>query len=190
MLKYNTNQFVIFTGSPMPLTSAAIFQSEDELDQLELEPIIEPPPASEKPRLFKRQVTDELPAVPKKVAQEQVDNSESEMFKCILTSILESEAIYLEALSVMLQYMKAMKVTLSTNQPFIPIEDFEVIFYKVPDLHELHLTFYESLKKLVEIKSGRDHNQVGHCFKMLASRNKIYVAYLNNYQNALEALHR
>ena len=175
----------------MPLTSAAIFQSEDELDQLELEPIIEPPPASEKPRLFKRQVTDELPAVPKKVAQEQVDNSESEMFKCILTSILESEAIYLEALSVMLQYMKAMKVTLSTNQPFIPIEDFEVIFYKVPDLHELHLTFYESLKKLVEIKSDRrDHNQVGHCFKMLASRNKIYVAYLNNYQKALEALHR
>ena len=59
----------------MPLTSAAIFQSEDELDQLELEPIIEPPPAStEKPRLFKRQVTDELPAVPKKVAQDQVDN--------------------------------------------------------------------------------------------------------------------
>ena len=170
----------------MPLTSAAIFQSEDELDQLELEPI---KPEPEKPRLFKRQVTDELPAVPQKVAQEPAENSESEMFKCILTSILESEAIYLEALSVMLQYMKAMKVTLSTNQPFIPIEDFEVIFYKVPDLHELHLTFYESLKKLVEI-NGRDHNQVGHCFKMLASRNKIYVAYLNNYQKALEALHR
>ena len=36
------------------------------------------------------------------------------LYKAIVTSILESEAIYLEALSVMLQYMKAMKVTLST----------------------------------------------------------------------------
>ena len=61
------------------------------------------------------------------------------MYKCVLQSILDSEAIYLEALSVMLQYMKAMKVTLSTDQPFIPKEDFEVIFHKVPELHELHL---------------------------------------------------
>ena len=74
----------------------------------------------------------------------------SALYKAIVTSILESEAIYLEALSVMLQYMKAMKVTLSTDQPFIPKEDFEVIFHKVPELHDLHLAFHESLKKLVE----------------------------------------
>ena len=42
------------------------------------------------------------------------DNEASALYKAIFTSILESEAIYLEALSVMLQYMKAMKVTLST----------------------------------------------------------------------------
>ena len=36
------------------------------------------------------------------------------LYKAIVTTILESETIYLEALSVMLQYMKAMKVTLST----------------------------------------------------------------------------
>lgn len=190
----------------MPLTSAAIFQSEDELDQLEEidQPVVNLSRESSetKPR-FKRQVTDELPAVPTtaqtEVASkpEEVDNQDQrEMFKCILTSILESEAIYLEALSVMLQYMKAMKVTLSTNQPFIPIEDFEVIFYKVPDLHELHLTFHESLKKLVD-KSDQQQQprgggvaSVGQAFKMLASRNKIYVAYLNNYQKALESLHR
>ena len=41
-------------------------------------------------------------------------NEASALYKAIVTSILESEAIYLEALSVMLQYMKAMKVTLST----------------------------------------------------------------------------
>ena len=39
------------------------------------------------------------------------------------------------------------------------------------------------------------HHNVGresvcHPFKMLASRTKIYVAFLNNYQKALESLHR
>ena len=111
-----------------------------------------------------------------------------------MTSILESEAIYLEALSVMLQYMKAMKVTLSTDQPFIPKEDFEVIFFKVPELHDLHLAFHEALKKLVEkwTMIGDENPAMSVCypFKMLASRTKIYVAYLNNYQRALESLHR
>ena len=41
-------------------------------------------------------------------------NEASALNKAIVTSILESEAICLEALSVMLQYMKAVKVTLST----------------------------------------------------------------------------
>ena len=45
-------------------------------------------------------------------------NEASALYKAIVTSILESEAIYLEALSVMLQYMKAMKVTLSTVRIF------------------------------------------------------------------------
>ena len=113
------------------------------------------------------------------------------MYKCVLQSILDSEAIYLEALSVMLQYMKAMKVTLSTDQPFIPKEDFEVIFYKVPELHELHLTFHDSLKKLVDRwDEAKVSESVGYTFKMLASRTKIYVAFLNNYQRALESLHR
>lgn len=102
----------------------------------------QPPP----PRLLKRQVTDELPKPPGSDGGLQPGGCEIRgqyqdlgMYKCVLQSILDSEAIYLEALSVMLQYMKAMKVTLSTDQPFIPKEDFEVIFYKVPELHELHL---------------------------------------------------
>ena len=45
-------------------------------------------------------------------------NKASALYKAIVTSILEIEAIYLEALIVMLQYMKAMKVTLSTVRIF------------------------------------------------------------------------
>jgi breakpoint cluster region protein len=119
------------------------------------------------------------------------DASEAErllMYRCILNSIVESEAIYLEGLSVMLQYMKAMKVTLSTPQPVIPKEDFDVIFYKIPDLHDLHFTFHENLKRQVERFNGTE--TIGHNFKMLASRMKIYAAFLSNYQKALEALHK
>ena len=57
----------------------------------------------------------------------------------------------------------------------------------------LFQTFHDSLKKLVdrfESNSDSKSESVGHTFKMLASRTKIYVAYLNNYQRALESLHR
>jgi hypothetical protein len=66
-----------------------------------------------------------------------------QMCRHILTSILESESIYLECLSVCLQYMKAMKVTLTTPSPVIPKEDFDVIFYKVPELYEFHHHFHD-----------------------------------------------
>ena len=202
--------------SPLPGTlttiSSAIasFQSDDEIDEAldeeeEQSGLPKVGPKMEKPdqRLIKRQMTDELPATPdlprktlEKAKPAGTDpNPDLVMYKCILTSILESEAIYLEALSVMLQYMKAMKVTLSTDQPFIPKEDFEVIFYKVPELHDLHLAFHDSLKKLVERwpdpkQTTNGPDSVCYPFKMLASRTKIYVAYLNNYQKALESLHR
>ena len=54
----------------------------------------------------------------------------------------------------------------------------------------MHLAFHESLKKLVERWDHGGRENVCHPFKMLASRTKIYVAFLNNYQKALEALHR
>ena len=113
---------------------------------------------------------EKKPARPLPVPDEP-DETDAErllMYKCILNSIVESEAIYLEGLSVMLQYMKAMKVTLTTPQPVIPKEEFEVIFYKIPDLHDLHFTFHETLKRQVERWNGTE--TIGHNFKMLASR--------------------
>ena len=109
------------------------------------------------------------------------------MYKSILNSIVDSEAAYLECLSVVLQYMKAMKVTLTTSQPVIPREEFDAIFYKIPELHDLHFTFHESLKKQV---GDCPIGPVGHTFKMLASRTKIYASFLANYRKALDALHR
>ena len=94
-----------------------------------------------------------LPAPnPVKQPQQQPHRPDAErilMYKCILNSIVDSEAIYLEGLSVMVQYMNAMKVTMATPNPVIPKEDFEVIFFKIPELHDLHYTFHENLKRQV-----------------------------------------
>ena len=97
-------------------------QSDDEIDEVleeEIEKRKQP-----LPRLNKRKTTDELPPTPPLMEADDTNypdpaiiaaaNEASALYKAIVTSILESEAIYLEALSVMLQYMKAMKVTLST----------------------------------------------------------------------------
>ena len=96
------------------------------------------------------------------------------------------------------------QVTLTTAQPVIPKEDFDVIFYKVssssvpraltalqvPELHELHHHFHESLKRQVERwDAGRDE-RLGHHFKMLAQQTKVYSQFLGNYPAALAALHR
>merc|ERR1719410_116952 len=110
------------------------------------------------------------------------------MYRHILNSIADSEAIYLECLSVSLQYMKAMKVTLSTPQPVIPREDFDVIFFKIPELHEFHHHYHENLKKQVERYTAED--KVGHHFKMLAQQTKVYAQFLGNYPAALDTLHK
>ena len=176
--------------------SSGTGQSDDELDaEDELEPIDEDEVLTTPLSATKMTPTSTLNATPTTMATRGrmplPDASEAErlmMYKCILNSIVESEAIYLEGLSVMLQYMKAMKVTLATQQPVIPKEDFDVIFYKIPELHDLHFTFHESLKRQVDRYNGTD--TIGHNFKMLASRMKIYAAFLNNYPKALEALHK
>ena len=97
-------------------------QSDDEIDEV-LEEEIEKQQQRKHPlpRLNKRKTTDELPPTPPLMEANDTnypDPVTSALYKAIVTSILESEAIYLEALSVMLQYMKAMKVTLSTVRFF------------------------------------------------------------------------
>ena len=120
--------FLYYLGSNLYIWWLYIFlalQSDDEIDEV-LEEEIEKQQQRKHPlpRLNKRKTTDELPPTPPLMEANDTNypdpaviaaaNEASALYKAIVTSILESEAIYLEALIVMLQYMKAMKVTLST----------------------------------------------------------------------------
>lgn len=46
--------------------------------------------------------------------------------------------------------MKAIRATLTTSQPVISEEEFGTMFYKIPELHALHQTFLDGLRKKTE----------------------------------------
>uniref|UniRef100_A0A2H1V822 SFRICE_023459 n=1 Tax=Spodoptera frugiperda TaxID=7108 RepID=A0A2H1V822_SPOFR len=119
------------------------------------------------------------------------NNAEAErltMHRCIITSIIESETVYVECLYVMEKYMNAIKATLSTSQPVITEEEFNTIFYKISELHELHKNFLEGLKAAVA--SWEEPLSVGIHFKKMAENINIYGAFLHNYGRATDAVRR
>ncbi|XP_060803118.1 active breakpoint cluster region-related protein [Amyelois transitella] len=132
------------------------------------------------------------PALRKLQTQESTNsNAEAErltMHRCIVKSIIESETVYVECLYVMEKYMNAIKATLSTSQPVITEEEFNTIFYKISELHELHKNFLEGLKAAVA--SWDEPLSVGIHFKKMAENINIYGAFLHNYGRATDAVRR
>ena len=96
--------------------------------------------------------------------------------------------------------MKAIKSTIGTSHPLVSPEDLAVMFYKIPDLHTIHCSFLDGLKRLTAMSntadSSRSHlneddtNSLGDLFKNLASRLGAYSAYLKNYSRALETVQK
>lgn len=64
-----------------------------------------------------------------------------------------------------LQYMKAIRATLTTSQPVISEEEFGTMFYKIPELHALHQTFLDGLRKKTEKWDSK--TTIGEQFKVI-----------------------
>jgi breakpoint cluster region protein len=112
-----------------------------------------------------------------------------QMRKWVVTSILDSEHNYVNMLGVLLQYMRSFQAVASTSQPLISAEDTKSIFYKIPELHEIHSRFIHELEPRVEAWSAEQ--EVGETFKMLALEEyPIAAEYLKNYQSALATIQR
>lgn len=130
------------------------------------------------------------------------------MFRCIISSITESEVAYVDCLNTLLSYMKAIKSTIGTTHPLVSAEDVSIIFYKIPELHSIHCQFLVGLKKLqgidgskmietglsssrerlYEVDDDSPPPTLGDLFKTLASRLGAYSAFLKNYSRALETV--
>lgn len=105
----------------------------------------------------------------------------------IIASIITSETLYVECLNKMVQYMKAIRATLTTSQPVISEEDFQTMFYKIEDLNAIHSRFLNELKD--KQRSNPDGDvQVGEIFRGLAQNIHYYGAFLHNYGHAIDTV--
>jgi hypothetical protein len=69
--------------------------------------------------------------------------------------------------------MKAIRATLSSSQPVISQDDFNTIFYKVPELHAMHQTFLEGLKQAQDSDGAMP--SVGEHFRVMVSNSHPFL---------------
>ena len=90
---------------------------------------------------------------------------------------------------IFLQYMKPLRATIGTSQPVMSAQDFDTLFFRVPELHELHSNFYKELKPRLD--DWNADTAVGVMFKRLVSlcdvimppvsRNKLCIRILQTW---------
>ncbi|XP_023253490.1 breakpoint cluster region protein isoform X1 [Seriola lalandi dorsalis] len=107
-----------------------------------------------------------------------------EMRKWVLSGILASEETYLSHLEALLIPMKPLRAAATTSQPMLTIQQIETIFFKVPELHEIHKDFYDAL--LPRVQDWSHLQCVGDLFQKLASQLGVYRAFVDNYKVAVE----
>ncbi|KAH8245447.1 hypothetical protein KR032_010476 [Drosophila birchii] len=113
-------------------------------------------------------------------------NARGAKIRSILSSIIQSETIYVECLNKMMQYKKAIHATLNTSQPVIKEEEENTIFFKIDELFELHTGFLNDLKTIVSHEGG--DVLIGEPFRRLADMFDLYSAFLHNYKNAIDTV--
>ncbi|XP_063479504.1 breakpoint cluster region protein isoform X3 [Symphalangus syndactylus] len=91
-----------------------------------------------------------------------------EMRKWVLSGILASEETYLSHLEALLLPMKPLKAAATTSQPVLTSQQIETIFFKVPELYEIHKEFYDGL--LPRVQQWSHQQWVGDLFQKLNLR--------------------
>uniref|UniRef100_A0A7N8YMM3 BCR activator of RhoGEF and GTPase n=1 Tax=Mastacembelus armatus TaxID=205130 RepID=A0A7N8YMM3_9TELE len=107
-----------------------------------------------------------------------------EMRKWVLSGILATEETYLSHLEALLLPMKPLKAAATTSQPVLTVAQIETIFFKVPELYEIHKEFYDGL--FPRVQQWSHHQRVGDLFQKLASQLGVYRAFVDNYELAVE----
>ncbi len=63
------------------------------------------------------------------------------------------------------QYMRSFQAAATTSQPVLCVEDINSIFYKIPELHQVHMTFIQQLQP--KIKAWTSDQEVASAFKIM-----------------------
>ncbi|XP_029942761.1 breakpoint cluster region protein isoform X2 [Salarias fasciatus] len=140
----------------------------------------------------------ELPDTPNSFSLEEM----LERRLVVLRSILESEEVYLRELDILLTPVKALRASAGTSQPVLSSQQLQTVFYQVPELKDLHQSFYSGLKARlnahsppeaapddeVEMKFRDSELIVGDLFLKMVSQIGLYGGFIENYEKAVEVV--
>ncbi|CAN9509623.1 unnamed protein product [Ophioblennius macclurei] len=122
----------------------------------------------------------------------------------VLKSLLESEEVYLRELDILLMPMKALRASAGTSQPVLSSQQLQTVFYQVPELKDLHQSFYTGLKDRLNAQSppedapddetgmkiGDSGLMVGDLFLKMVNQIGVYGGFIGNYEKAVEVVRK
>ncbi|XP_028850569.1 LOW QUALITY PROTEIN: breakpoint cluster region protein-like [Denticeps clupeoides] len=183
-MEHSEDFYIPFGGTPPPAYCYDGERGEENRPHHELVPYTDDSPSSS-PRL--RSKPHGMPSSSSMDSPKSNDldiEKELEMRKWVLSGILASEETYLGHLEALLLPMKPLRAAATTSQPVLSLQQIETIFFKVPELHEIHKDFYDGL--LPRVQQWSHHQRVGDLFQKLASQLGVYRAFVDNYKVAVE----
>ncbi|CAG5929196.1 unnamed protein product [Menidia menidia] len=90
--------------------------------------------------------------------------------------------------------MKALRAAAGTSQPVLSSQQVQTVFYHVPELREVHQTFYSSLKARLgsgeEVGMRHFELEVGDLFLKMVNHIGLYGGFIENYEKAADIVRR
>ncbi|XP_044041038.1 active breakpoint cluster region-related protein isoform X3 [Siniperca chuatsi] len=122
----------------------------------------------------------------------------------VLKGILESEEVYLRELETLLMPMKALWASAGTSQPVLSSRQVQTVFYQVPELRDMHQSFYCGLKARLSAHCQTEHSpgeekemsytgfelMVGDLFLKMVNQIGLYGGFIGNYEEAVEVVRK
>ncbi|XP_026209151.1 active breakpoint cluster region-related protein isoform X2 [Anabas testudineus] len=122
----------------------------------------------------------------------------------VLKGILESEEVYLRELETLLMPMKALRASAGTSQPVLSSQQVQTVFYQVPELRDMHQSFYSGLKARLSVHSQTDPSPgenremgdasfeltVGDLFLKMVNQIGLYGGFIENYKAAVQVVRK
>ncbi|XP_047439708.1 breakpoint cluster region protein isoform X2 [Mugil cephalus] len=122
----------------------------------------------------------------------------------VLKGVLESEEVYLRELDTLLMPMKALRASAGTSQPVLSSQEVQTVFYQVPEIRDVHQSFYSGLKARLDAHSQQtegssveetattynDTLMVGDLFLKIVNQIGLYGGFIQNYEQAVEVVRK
>lgn len=106
--------------------------------------------------------------------------------RAVLGTILEGEKKFIAGLEELEKISDSFRANLTTSSACLTKHEFDTLFFRIPELCDVHKSFKELLEpKLV---NWSPEEAIGDCFRYLASKFFIHEEYAANYMRASQVL--